>query len=77
VKKEDAYDLNCIDHRTKYITAHLVVEERTKNKCIEFLSQIKKTRYDQILEIYHTEKTSRKEKENLSLLSAINLETTK
>lgn len=65
VKGKDWFDLNCIDHITKYITAHLLVEERTKNKCIEFLSQIKKTCYNQILEIYHTEKNKPKEKRKL------------
>ena len=54
--KKDHYDLNCIDSKTKYITAHLFVAKRTKKKCIEFLSQIKKTCYEQILETYKKEK---------------------
>ena len=49
---KDHYDLNCIDHKTKYITAHLLVEKRTLEKCIEFLRQIKTSCYEQILERY-------------------------
>lgn len=56
VKGKDCYDLNCIDHITKYVTAHLFVEKRTLRKCVEFLSQIKITCYEQILEIYKKEK---------------------
>lgn len=56
VKKKEHFDLNCIDHKTKYVTAHLFVEKRTKKKCMEFLSQIKQTCYDQILYPYHIEK---------------------
>lgn len=48
--------MNCIDSKTKYITAHLFVAERTKEKCIEFLSQIKTTCYNQILYRYYIEK---------------------
>ena len=50
---KDHYDLNCIDHKTKYITAHLFVEKRTLEKCIEFLRQIKTSCYEQILERYN------------------------
>ena len=52
VNGKDHYDLNCIDHKTKYITAHLFVEKRTLPKCIEFLKQIKITCYDQLLRRY-------------------------
>lgn len=48
--------MNCIDSKTKYITAHLLVEERTKEKCIQFLNQIKITCYDQIIERYNQER---------------------
>lgn len=65
VNGEDWFDLNCIDNITKYITAHLLVEERTKKKCIKFLSQIKKTCYEQILERYKTEKNKPKDKRKL------------
>lgn len=54
--KKDCYDLNCIDSITKYVTAHFLVDKRTKEKCIAFLSQIKKTCYKQIVAIYRKEK---------------------
>jgi len=56
VKGKKMYDLNCKDHKTKYITAHLFVKERTVEKCIAFLRQIKTTCYDQIREKYLAEK---------------------
>lgn len=62
VKGKNCYDLNCIDSITKYITAHLFVEERTLEKCKTFLGQIKATCYDQILERYYGEKHKPKEK---------------
>lgn len=65
VKGEDNYDLNCIDHITKYLTAHLFVEKRTLEKCVEFLKQIKITCYDQILEQYKKEKHKPKKKRKL------------
>ena len=52
VSGKDHYDLNCIDNKTKDITAHLFVEKRTLIKCVEFLKQIKITCYEQILERY-------------------------
>lgn len=52
MKGKDHYDLNCIDHVTKYITAHLFVEKRTLPKCVEFLKQIKVTSYEQVIESY-------------------------
>lgn len=63
--KKDHYDLNCIDSITKYSTAHLFVEKRTKKKCVEFLSQIKNTCSEQILETYHRERKKPKEKREL------------
>jgi hypothetical protein len=63
--KKDCYDLNCIDSKTKYITAHLFVEKRTKNKCIEFLSQVKKTCYEQIIGIYKKERRKKSKKKKL------------
>ena len=65
VNGEDNYDLNCIDHITKYISAHLFVEKRTLQKCKEFLGQIKITCYGQILEIYKKEKHKSKKKRKL------------
>ncbi len=65
VKGKNCYDLNCIDSVTKYITAHLFVEERTIVKCKAFLRQIKATCYDQILACYHAQKHKPKEKRKL------------
>lgn len=56
VKGKSCYDLNCIDHITKYIIAHLFVGKRTFQKCVAFLKQIKLTCYDQILARYQKEK---------------------
>ncbi len=36
--------------------AHLFVEKRTKQKCYEFLEQIKNSCYEQIIEIFNQEK---------------------
>lgn len=63
--KKYHYDLNCIDSITKYITAHLFVEKRTKKKCVEFPSQIKNTCSEQILETYYCERKKPKEKREL------------
>jgi len=56
VKKKDCYDLNAIDSETKFVLAHLFVEKRTKQKCYEFLKQIKDSCYKQILETFEKEK---------------------
>lgn len=63
--KKDHYDLNCIDSVTKYITAHLFVGKRTKKKCVEFLSQIKNTCSEQILETYYCERKKPNEERKL------------
>ena len=56
VGKKTSYDLNTIDSKTKFLVAHSCVEERNFKECVEFLRQIKTTCYEQILEIYETEK---------------------
>ena len=56
VRRKDCYDLNAIDSKTKFVLAHKFVDERSKEKCIEFLSQIKINCYDQILEKYYLKK---------------------
>lgn len=56
VGKENGYDLNAIDHKTKYILAHLFVESRTEEKTTNFLRPIKTTCYGQIMEAYKKEK---------------------
>ena len=56
MKNKNCYDLNCIDNKTKYITAHLFVEKRDKINCVRFLSQIKTTCYAQILREYYLQR---------------------
>lgn len=53
---EECYDLNAVDSKTKYVLAESFVESRTVQACVSFLSQIKKTCYEQILEVYRKEK---------------------
>ena len=48
--------MNAIDSKTKFVLAHLFVEKRTKQKCYEFLKQIKDSCYEQIIETYNQEK---------------------
>lgn len=56
VNKEECYDLNAVDSKTKYVLAHSFVESRTLSECKKFLGQIKKTCYEQILKVYFKEK---------------------
>jgi len=56
INKNDAYDLNCKDSKTKFITAHLLVDKRTKINCIRLFKQIKDACYFQILKRYKKEK---------------------
>jgi len=48
--------LNAIDSKTKLVLAHLFVDKRTKQKCYEFLKQVKDSCDEQIIEIYSQEK---------------------
>ena len=48
--------MNAIDSGTKFILAHLFVEKRTKQKCYEFLKQIKDCCYKQIIDQFNQEK---------------------
>ena len=48
--------MNAIDNKTKFVLAHLFVEKRTKQKCYEFLKQIKDNCYNQILREYYLKK---------------------
>ncbi len=57
--------MNVIDSITKYTTAHLFVEKRTKQKCYKFLKQIKDSCYEQILEKYKQEKHKPSKKRKL------------
>jgi len=65
VKKKDCYDLNAIDSKTKFVLAHLFVDKRTKQKCYEFLKQIKDNCYEQILEVFEKEKHKKVEDRKL------------
>ena len=56
VNGKDCYDLNCIDNKTKFLTAHLFVDKRDLENCKKFLSQIKKNCYNQILGKYYLKK---------------------
>jgi len=57
--------LNAIDSKTKFVLAHLFVEKRTKQKCYEFLKQIKDSCYTQILERFNQEKYKKVEDREL------------
>ena len=57
--------MNSIDSVTKYILAHSFVEKRTKQKCYQFLKQIKDTCYSQMLEVYRKEKHKKKKDRKL------------
>lgn len=59
MNEKDYYDLNGVDSKTKYVLAHSFVEKRTFQECVKFLSQIKKTCYKQILEVFFKEKHKR------------------
>ena len=48
--------MNCIDNKTKFVTAHLFVGKRSYSNCVKFLSQIKENCYGQILANYYTRK---------------------
>ena len=65
IKKDFGYDLNAIDNKTKFILAHLFVEKRTKQKCYEFLKQIKDNCGNQIQEVYEKEKHKKVEDREL------------
>lgn len=59
VKQKECYDLNAIDSKTKFVLAHLFVEKRTKQRCYEFLKQIKDSCHEQIIETFNQEKYKR------------------
>ncbi|MFH1248967.1 MAG: DDE-type integrase/transposase/recombinase [archaeon] len=65
VNGKENYDLNAIDNKTKFVLAHLFVEKRTKQKCYEFLKQIKDSCYHQIIETYNQEKHKKVEDRKL------------
>ena len=57
--------MNAIDSKTKFVLAHLFVEKRTKQKCYEFLKQIKVSCHEQIIEVYNQEKHKKVEDRKL------------
>mgnify|MGYP001612266176 CR=1 FL=1 len=57
--------MNAIDNKTKFVLAHKFTDERTKEVCIEFLSEIKRNCYEQILERYNQEKYKKVKDRNL------------
>ena len=54
--------MNCIDNKTKFITAHLFVDKRSLENCVKFLSQIKTNCYNQILARYYLKKFTKIDK---------------
>ena len=57
--------MNAIDSKTKFLLAHLFVEKRTKQKCCEFLKQIKDSCHNQIKEVYENEKNKKQKDRKL------------
>ena len=57
--------MNAIDSETNYVLAHLFVDKRTKQKCYEFLKQIKKSCYEQIISTFNQEKHKKVEDREL------------
>ena len=57
--------MNAVDSVTKFVLAHSFVVVRTKKACIEFLSQIKTTCYNQILTKYYIEKYNKRKNKRL------------
>ncbi len=65
VDEISCYDLNAVDSKTKYVLAHSFVEKRTFGICANFLSQVKKSCYKQIIEVFLKEKHKRKKDRKL------------
>ena len=57
--------MNAIDCKTKFVLAHLFVEKRTKQKCCEFLKQIKDSCYGQLISVFEKEKYKKVEDRKL------------
>ena len=57
--------MNAIDSKTKFVLAHSFVEKRTKQKCYEFLRQIKDSCYEQMIERFNQEKHKKVEDRKL------------
>ena len=57
--------MNAVDSKTKFMLAHKFTDERTKEFCVEFLSEIKRNCYEQILERFNKEKYKKVEERKL------------
>lgn len=56
VKKEDCYDVNTIDSKTKFVVEEEFMKSRTKRKIGAYFKRIKSAVYSQALERYKKEK---------------------
>lgn len=65
VKDDWNFDLNAVDNITKFVLAHKFTDERNKKVCKNFLGEIKRNCYPQILERYLLEKHKKVEDRNL------------
>ena len=56
VRKEDYYDINTIDNKTKFIMEEEFMHSRTLKIITDYFKRIKNIIYDQALEQYNKEK---------------------
>ena len=67
VGKEDHYDINTIDRKTKFILEEEFMKSRTKEKINAYFKRIKDKVYDQMLKKYKEEKKKYPKKKNSKL----------
>ena len=65
IGKNHGYDLNAIDHRTKFVLSHYFVHKRTEKEVTKFLRKIKNNCYEQIREVYKNEKLKKNNEKKL------------
>jgi len=65
VGKEDHYDVNTVDSKTKFIVEEEFMQSRTKQKIASYFKRIKEQIYDQAIERYKREKHKPKKKRRL------------
>lgn len=65
VGKEDCYDVNTIDSKTKFIVEEEFMQSRTKQKIDSYFKRIKEQIYTQAVEKYKREKHKPKKKRRL------------
>ena len=68
VRKEDYYDINTIDNKTKFIMEEEFMHSRTLKIITDYFKRIKNIIYDQALEQYNKEKQKPVKEESSSLL---------